>query len=101
MLKKTVSEPETPGITLRDVKKLKAKKIATSLFDFERRCGIPNNYVYHFWNLLIIFDSLGHYIIYGTDWFGHYTMRKGLLSMYSVIYPSIAIASVYTWAIID
>ena len=94
-------ETEVSPISLRDVKKLKAKKVASHFLDLKKRCGIPNAFVYHFWNLLIIFDSLGHYIIYGTDLFGHYTMRKGLLSMYSVIYPSIAIAALYTWALID
>ena len=97
---RSVSAEKSP-ITFKDIKKLKAEKVATSLLNFEKRCGIPSKYIYHFWNILIIIDSLGKYLIYGTDLFGHYTIRKGLLSMYSVIYPAIAIGSLYIWALID
>ena len=80
------------------------KKIAV-LFErslhLEKRFGIPNWFVYHLWNLVIIFDSLGKYIIYNTDLFGHYTIRKGILGMYSVIYPAIAIAILYTISLIE
>ena len=60
-----------------------------------RSCGFEDKSVFHFWNCLIIFDSLGKFIVYNTNLFGHYTIRKGLLSVYSVIFPAIAVAFLY------
>ena len=62
-----------------------------------RNCGLEDEQVFHGWNNIIIFDSLGKYIMLKLDLFGHYTIRKGLLSMYSVIYPAIAIAILYAY----
>ena len=88
-------------MTIEDLKKVKLKKIGKSFLYLEKRFGIPNWFVYHFWNLVIIFDSLGKFIIYNTDLFGHYTIRKGLLGMYSVMYPAIAIAILYVIASLE
>ena len=91
---------ESP-IAFKDVKRLKVEKIGKSMMNLEKRCGIPNYAVYHFWNLLCIFDSFGKYILYNTNLFGHFTLRKGILSLYSTMYPMIAIFFLYIWAIVD
>ena len=78
-------------------KKKKADKILKVLLNFNH-CGISDCVAYHVWNLIIIFDSLGKYLVYNTDFFGHYTLRKGLLSFYSVVYPAIVIAILYVYA---
>ena len=62
-----------------------------------RHCNVEDRTVFHFWNNLIIFDSLGKFIVYNSDLFGHYTVRKGLLSVYSVIFPAIAVAILYLY----
>ena len=60
-------------------------------------CGLSDFFVYHAWNLIIIFDSLGKLILFNTNLFGHYAVRRGLLSLYSVMYPAMAIAVIYAY----
>ena len=45
----------------------------------------------------MILDSFAKYILFGTDVFGHYTMGKGLLSMYAVMLPTFGIAALYVY----
>lgn len=45
----------------------------------------------------MIFESIGKFLLFGTNLFGHYTIRKGLLSMYSVMLPTLAIAMLYAY----
>ena len=60
--------------------------------------GIPNAVTYHVWNWIIIFDSLGKYVLFNTNIFGHYTSRKGILSMWSQQYAGIIIMVMYLYA---
>ena len=92
---------ETSPVTFRDAKKLKMKKIGHSILNLEKRCGCSNKLVYHLWNILTIFDTFGKYLIFSTDLFGHYTFRKGILSLYSMIFPGFAIFLLYVWALLD
>ena len=64
------------------------------LLDF-RNCGIPDWLTFHVWTWLLIIDSLGKYFLFSTDLFGHYAVRKGVLGMYSVIYPTIGLTFLY------
>ena len=66
----------------------------------EKRWNIPNYVVYHFWNIMIIVDCIGKYFVYNTNLFGHFTLRRGLLSIYSTMYPGIAILLLYTTTLI-
>ena len=76
------------------------KKIAKHFLDC-KHCGLEDKFVLHAWTWFILFDSLGKYILFNTNFFGHYTTRRGLLSIYSVVYMSIAIAFIYAWYFFD
>ena len=76
------------------------RSISRRLLDC-RRCGLEDKFVLHAWTIFLLFDSLGKFILFNTNLFGHYTIRKGLLSIYSVVYMSIAIAALYMWYLLD
>ena len=78
-----------------DIKHRRGKRIAYKLLHIKHRLGIEDQYIYHIWNILIIFDCLGKYFLYETNLFGHYTLRRGLLSIYSTVYPGMAILILY------
>ena len=64
-------------------------------------CGLEDKFVLHAWTIFLLFDSLGKFILFNTNFFGHYTTRRGLVSIYSVVYMSLAIASIYMWWLLD
>ena len=93
--------PYERGIKLRDfTKKRGLRKITQRVLDC-KRCGLEDKFVLHAWTCFILFDSFGKTILFSTNFFGHYTTRRGLTSIYSVIYMSIAIAAIYTWYLLD
>ena len=66
--------------------------------NIKRMCGIPNSVVFHVWNIFIIADSLGHFILFNTNLFGDETPNKGVISSYSIILMSIGIAAIYIYS---
>ena len=98
---RTAVTPGTARFKLSDVKTKKGiKKLANQFLDC-KQCGLEDKFVLHAWTWFILFDSLSKYILFNTNFFGHYTTRRGLLSIYSVVYMSIAIAFVYAWYLLD
>ena len=93
-------ETEGSSLNLQDFEQADVKKISSSILDL-RNIGLEDWLAYHVWNWIIILDSLGKYILYNTDLFGHYGFRRGILGMYSVVYPSIAIAILYVYAFLE
>ena len=61
-------------------------------------CGIPNAVVFHVWNIFIIADSIGHFILFNTNVLGGETPNKGVLSSYSIILMTIGIAAIYIYS---
>ena len=94
-------EPDDIAVTMSDLKKLKINTIKRKLLHIEHRLGIPNYVVYHMWNLLFIIDSFAKYLIFNTNLFGHYTLSKGLFSIYSQVITGFVIAVLYFWCLIS
>ena len=63
----------------------------------KRLTGMPNVCTFHIWNWIIILDSIGKYVMFQTNLFGHYAIRKGILSMYSQEMAGIVFFVVYSY----
>ena len=61
-------------------------------------CGIPNSIVFHIWNIFIVADSIGHFVLFNTEILGDETPNKGVLSSYSIILMSIGIGAIYGYS---
>ena len=46
-------------------------------------------------------ESGGTQPLNSTNFFGHYSMNSGIMSIYSTIYMSLGIAALYLWLFID
>ena len=66
-----------------------------------KRCGLTDKFVLHGWTCFLLFDSFSKYIAIKTNVFGHYSMNSGIMSIYSTIYMSLAIAALYLWFLFD
>ena len=58
---------------------------------------MPNWVVFHLWNLFMIVDAISKYIWFHTNLMGHYTVRRGILSMYSQELMTVGILCLYMY----
>ena len=65
----------------------KVGKTGKKLFNLERSLGIPNKLLHHVWNIFMMCLAIWLYVLYYTQTFGHYNVRRGLLTMPSIIIP--------------
>ena len=62
-----------------------------------RFLGLTDKQVFHFWNSLVIFDAFGKLFLISLNLLGRYTIKKGILSIYSTAYPALALACLYAY----
>ena len=60
-------------------------KSGYKFLNFEKSLGIPNIYIVHIWNNIMIFDALSKFLLLGLESkiFGHYWTNKGVISTYA------------------
>ena len=75
-----------------------ALNAGSRFLNIKKMCGIPNAVVFHVWNIFIIADSLGHFILFNTKMLGGETPNKGVLSSYSIILMTMGIAAIYIYS---
>ena len=93
----TVEFPDMPEIDRMKLRKMKI--IAKDQLNLKKTYGIPNWFLFHLWNLFVIFNAVVNYLLYNTTVFGHYNKRKGVLSTYLQIYLAVPIAILYTMSL--
>ena len=65
----------------------KIGKTGKKLFNLEKSLGTPSRMIHHVWNIFMIFLAIWLYVLYYTQIFGYYNVRRGLLTMPSIIIP--------------
>ena len=62
-----------------------------------RALNLDDKTVFHGWNCLFLADAFGKFVLLNLNLFGRYTVKKGILSIYSTIYPAIALLALYIY----
>ena len=72
--------------------------------DLERRCGFDNTVVFHMWVWILFIESLSKIVLdFSVEFFDATELeelsdtRRGLLSTYVVVLPTIAVAMLYIY----
>ena len=72
--------------------------------DLERRCGLSNEFVFHMWVWILFIESLSKVILdLSVEFFDATELedlndtRRGLVSSYVVVLPTIAVAMLYVY----
>ena len=72
--------------------------------DLERRCGFDNTVIFHMWVWILFIESLSKIVLdFSVEFFDAADLedlndtRRGLLSTYVVVLPTIAVAMLYIY----
>ena len=74
------------------------KRNAKKRLNLAKTCGISNKALTHNWNIFMIVLCTWLFVLYYTDTFGHYNVRRGLLTTPGIVFPEIPVAMLYAYS---